>query len=180
LFFQVVAGHDYYWINLYILLLITTVSFVYFLKTNFKFAFKWGKIAFAVLLIFNVIYTQKKLNERYHGVYMEYYNSYMKDFSSMKEYNRELGIKREDLVISIPDGTINASLYLMDQKGWSTYGANFENEEFYRKNIDRGAKYLFVSDTTLLKKSYLAPFITNKIGQYKSVNVYDLKNTKQQ
>lgn len=175
LFFQVVAGHDYYWINLYILLLLTTVSFVYFLKINSQFIFKWGKIVFAVLLIFNVIYTQKKINERYHGAYMEYYNLYMKDLSSMKEYNRKLGINRDDLVICIPDGTINASLYLMDQKGWSTYGSNFEKEEFYRNYIARGAKYLFVEDTTLLRKDYMKPFIKNKIGEYKSVSVFDLK-----
>lgn len=176
LFFQVIAGHDYYWINLYILLLMTTVSFVFFLKTNLPFAFKWGKIVFVLLLVFNVIYTQKKLDERYQGAYMEYYNLYMKDFRSMKEYNRKLGITRDDFVISIPDGTINASLYLMDQKGWSTYGYNWESEEFYRKNITNGAKYLFVSDSTLLKKSYLAPFIKNKIGEYKSVSVFDLRN----
>jgi hypothetical protein len=175
LFFQVVAGHDYYWINLYILLLLTTVSFVYFLKNNLQFAFKWGKIAFVVLLVFNVIYTHKKIDERYHGAYMEYYNLYMKDLSSMKEYNRKLGIQRDDLVISIPDGTINASLYLMDQKGWSTYGSNFETQEFYRNYISRGAKYLFVSDTALLRKDYLKPFIKNKIGDYKSVSVFDLK-----
>lgn len=174
LFFQVVAGHDYYWINLYILLLMTTVSFGYFLKTNFPRAFKWGKLVFVILLIFNVIYAKNRVDERYHGAYMDYYNLYMKDFSSVKEYNRKLGIKREDLVISIPDGTINASLYLMDQKGWSTYGAGFENEEFYRKNIARGAKYLFVSDTTLLKAAYLSPFVKKKIGEYKSIAIFDL------
>ena len=175
LFFQVVAGHDYYWINLYILLLITTVSFVYFLKTNLPLAFKWGKIIFVVLLVFNVIYVRKELNQRYHGANMEYYNLYVKDFKSMKEYNRKMGIKREDFVISIPEGTINASLYYMDQKGWSAYGKNFQCEEFFRTDIALGAKYLFVSDSTLLKASYLAPFVKNKIGQYKSVSVFYLR-----
>ncbi len=176
LFYQVIAGHDYYWINLFILLLITVVSFVYFLKNNYQFVFKWGKIVFFVLLIFNVLYCKGKLDERYHGAYMDYYNQYMKDLSSMKEYDRKLGITRDDLVISIPDGTINASLYLMDQKGWSTYGTNFENEDFYRKYIARGAKYLVVTDTTLLRKEYLKPFIQSKIGEFKSVKIFDLRN----
>lgn len=177
LFFQVIAGHDYYWINLFILLLVTTVSFVYFLKTNLKFAYKWGKVVFIVLLVFNVIYTQKKLDERYHGAYMDYYNWYMKDFSSMKKINRDFGIKRDDLVISIPDVTINASLYLMDQKGWTTYGGyNNETEDFYRNYISRGAKYLFVSDSTLLKAKYLEPFKKHKIIEYKSITVFDLRN----
>lgn len=176
LFFQVIVGHDYYWINLYILLLVTMVSFLYFLKTNFLLAFKLGKVVFVVLLIFNVIYTKQEINERYHGVYKEYYDLYMKDFSSMKTYNRNLGISRDDLVISIPDGTINTSLYLMDQKGWSAYGTNFENEDFYWKYIDRGAKYFFVSDSTLLGKEYLKPFIKNQIGQFRSVRIFDLRD----
>lgn len=177
LFFQVVAGHDYYWINLYILLLMTTGSFVYFLKMNFKHAYKWGKLVFIILLVLNVIYTQKKLNVRYHEYYMDYYNLYMKDFSALKKINRDFGIERDDLVISIPDVTINASLYLMDQKGWSTYGgASCENEEFFRKYIALGAKYLVVSDSTLLKAKYLEPFIKHKIIEYKSITVFDLQN----
>lgn len=177
LFFQVIAGHDYYWINLFILLLVTTVSFVYFLKTNLKLAYKWGKLGFMVLLVFNVIYTQKRLDERYHGAYMDYYNWYMKDFSSIKKINRDFGIQRDDLVISIPDVTINASLYLMDQKGWTTYGGyNNETEDFYREYIARGAKYLFVSDSTLLKAKYLEPFMKHKIIEYNSITVFDLQN----
>ena len=176
LFFQVVAGHDYYWINLYIVLIVTITSFIFFLKKNFQPGYKWGKIIFAILLFFNVIYSKNMLHERYHGEYMEYYNLYIKDFKSMKDYNRKLGIRREDFVISIPEGTINTSLYLMDQKGWSAYGTNFEREEFFRTDISMGAKYLFVSDSTLLRKDYLKPFIKNKIGQYKSISVFDLRN----
>jgi hypothetical protein len=176
LFFQVIAGHDYYWINSYILLLVAIVSFVFFLKSNYQLAFKWGKIVFVLLLVLNVIYAHNKLDDRFHGANMDYYNFYEKDFKSMKEYNRKLGIKREDFVICIPDGTINASLYLLDQKGWSAYGTHFEKEEFFKTDIAMGAKYLFVSDSTLLRKEYLKPFIKNKMGQYKSVSVYDLRN----
>ena len=176
LFYQVIAGHDYYWIDLFILLLMVVVSFIVFLKNNSESAFKWAKPLFAALLIFNVIYCEKKISQRYDGDNMNYYNQYIKDFSSMKTVNRQLGIKRDDLVISIPDGTINASLYLMDQKGWSTYGSDFENEEFFRKRIEKGAKYLFVSDTTLLGKEYLAPFIKHKITQHRSIALFSLED----
>lgn len=100
----------------------------------------------------------------------------MKPFSTIETYNRTLGIKRDDRVISIPDVTINGSLYLMDQKGWTTYGGNWEKEDFYINRIVRGAKYLFVSDSSLLNKDYLVPFTQNKIGCYQGISIFQLKN----
>lgn len=179
LFFQVIAGHDYYWIDLYIALFIIVVTTILYLKENHPNTFRHAKWIFAVILILNAFYCQKHINKRYHGEYMDYYNQYLSDFSSMKPVIRQLGISRDDLVISIPDGTINASLYLMDQKGWSCYGDNFETEAFFTERIQKGAKYLFVSDTTLLTKLYLQPFIRNKIAQHQSISVFSLEGLDQ-
>ncbi|MBN1821460.1 MAG: glycosyltransferase family 39 protein [Prolixibacteraceae bacterium] len=175
LFYQVIAGHDYYWINLYILLLMTLVSFAYFIKKNFPKIFPWSSLVFVVLLVFNIIYCDKKIDLRYHGSNMNYYNMYLKNYSSIKNFNREHGITRDDLVISLPEGTINGSLYLMDQKGWTSYGADHENQKYYIDRIQRGAKYLFVSDSTLLEQDYIQPFIQDKIGKFKSIEVFDLR-----
>jgi len=178
LFFQVVVGHDYYWINLYILLLTTIVSFGHFIKKNLPKVFPWASIAFIVLLVFNVLYCDKRIHLRYHGSNMNYYNEFMKDFSSIKDFNNEHGISRDDRIISLPDYTINGSLYLMDRKGWTSYGADHEKESFYTDRIARGAKYLFISDSTMLEQDYIAPFIQRKIGNHKSIHVYDLRNIK--
>ena len=174
LFYQVIAGHDYYWIDLFILLLIALVSFSYFLKQNVPFLFRWGRLVILALLVVNVIYCDEKIHERYNGAYMNFYNDYLKDFSASIPYNRSLGIEREDYVISMPEGTINASLYLMDQKGWTTYAKNFETVDFYYDKISKGAKYLFVSDTSLLSREYLAPFIKEPMGQFRSIAIFDL------
>jgi hypothetical protein len=176
LFYQVIAGHDYYWIDLFILLTIALVSFIFFLKQNLPLLYRWGRVVLLVLLVFNVIYCREKIHERYHGAYMNFYDDYLKDFRASIPYNRSLGIEREDYVISMPEGTINASLYLMDQKGWTTYAKNFESIDFYYDRISRGAKYLFVSDTSLLSQEYLAPFIAEPMGQFKSISIFDLRN----
>lgn len=175
LFYQVIAGHDYYWIDLYIMFLLAVVSFVFLLKNSSRRAFQWGKPIFILLLIFNVLYCHKEIDKRYHGASMDYYNQYLKDFSAFKQVKQQFGIQDNDLVVSVPEGTINASLYLMDQKGWSTYGNNFENGQYYESKIERGAKFLLVSDSTLLNADYLQPYIKHPLGHFKSISVFDLR-----
>lgn len=174
LFGEVLVGHDYYWIDMMIVMVFVFSGFVILLKKSNQYLFKWGKIVFALLLIYNVAYCSHNMYDRYHGMFVEYYNFYMKSFSTIEPYNRSLGISREDRVISLPDVTINGSLYLMDQKGWTTYGAHAETDEYYRDRISRGAEYLFISDSTLLGKDYLQPYILNKIGQYESISIFRL------
>jgi len=40
--------------------------------------------------------------------------------------------------------------------------------------IQKGAGYLFISDTTLLKKDYLKPFLSRPVGSYKNIKVFKL------
>jgi hypothetical protein len=92
-------------------------------------------------------------------------------------YLRSLGIERTDKVISIPDISFNITLYLMDQKGWTDYGdVNLNRSEKIAKKIKSGAEYLIINDSTIYKKDNIQPYIKNKIGSYKNIDIYDLRN----
>ena len=103
--------------------------------------------------------------------------------NDIEEFNRNLGIKKEDLVAYIPDQGFATSLYLMNQKGW-TSGFGIENnpivkpeEKLKEKIEDKELLYLFIGDSAYLDEEYLQPFLRNPIGNYKGVNIYSLKET---
>jgi hypothetical protein len=102
----------------------------------------------------------------------------MKPLVEIEPYFEELGIGTEDKVISIPDYTINASLYYMKRKGYTEFGSDFNNIETVYTRIEQGAKYLIVNDITVLKREVLQPFVTKKMGEYKNIWIYDLRDIK--
>ncbi len=105
------------------------------------------------------------------------YNLHLKAFETIKPYIRSLGIKREDRVISIPDQSPDITLYFMDQKGYTDMGCmEFQGADRIRHFIFLGAKYLVINNQDLYKEDYLKPFIKNKIGSYKNIDIYDLRN----
>jgi len=52
------------------------------------------------------------------------YSMHFKALETITPYLSEIGIKRTDRVLSLPDESINISLYLMDQKGYTSYRFN--------------------------------------------------------
>ena len=96
-------------------------------------------------------------------------------FKTITPYLRSLGIKRNDLVYSTPDGTINVTLYLMDQKGFSDFYIGGLPEEKRIETVQSlGVKYLIINDSALYKKTFLVPFLKHKVGAYKNVAIFDL------
>ncbi|MDZ7774841.1 MAG: hypothetical protein U5L09_04110 [Bacteroidales bacterium] len=98
----------------------------------------------------------------------------------MEEYNRNtLGIEPRELVIAIPDPSNNISLYLMNQPGFTEFGINhLQGKERIEYLMSKGAKYLFISDKKVYKEdkyNYLEPYMKHKIGEYKNIDVYDLR-----
>lgn len=183
--FWTFADHDYYTIDIYILPVIIIISTFYILKENAGILSSvLFKILFAVFVLFNVYYAKQKLQERYQG-WMNDYVQYL-DIYAITPYLRQIGINTNDTVISIPDKS-NATLYLMNQKGWTEYtDARFNRGKFIKYNqdssdiqqsIERGARYLIVNGIEeLLKKPYLLPFTNHLKSVYKNVLIFDLKN----
>jgi hypothetical protein len=100
-------------------------------------------------------------------------NHITKRNEKLRPYLRQLGIDKEDKVITLPDYTPNASLFLMGQKGWSDF-YRITSHEHMNERIDKGAKYLIVADKQVLEKEFLKPFLSNQIGYYDGITIFKL------
>lgn len=197
--FQAFDVHDYYYIDLLIIIIFIYLTFLIFLKNNFEQFLKSFvlKILFLIFLVFNIIYCHDMLELRYFpkkdkqyivegiqdiGLYKWYdwnYENTIKACETITPYLRSIGIHRNDKVLSIPDQSLNISLYLMDQKGFTDHDFNdLKGADRIKKIISLGAKYLIINNKNLLSEDYMSPFLIKKIGEYKNVLIYDLRNLK--
>lgn len=199
LFFQVFDVHDYYLIDLLIFPVAIFFTFLVFLKENFEGILnsKIFKVSIVIVLTFNIYYCAVNNRMKYNSNDFLAKNSFLftktqidlwnwtrwhygctiKACETITPYLRSIGIQRSDYVISIPDRSLNISLYLMDQVGnTDLFYEPAYGEQNIRKFIKRGAKYLIINDPDLLTQDYVKPFIKKKIGQYKNVTIYDLRN----
>jgi len=175
LWFQVLEGHDYYTINL-LATFVAVWAILFFQIRNWKYfanpVFYFIGIAF---FSWNVFTCKGRIHVRYNS-WMN--DMYTKQFASLKEiepFFKQIGLGPEDKVISLPDFTINGSLYFMNRKGYTQFGSDFSKEEGFYNRINNGAKYLVVNDTTILHNPEIQPFIMKKLGEFKNIWVYDLR-----
>jgi hypothetical protein len=197
LFIKGFTVHDYYLINLLIFIPLTLITFLHYLKSNhislyYSKAFKGLAIAALILLTYNTMVIQRAKYDTQdpfvrHTILLDdktrEYWQYMKDsynnryeaLNTITPYLRELGIKRTDPVISVPDLSPNVTLYMMDQKGCSEYGLFDENRnDRIEQYIKTGTRYLIVNDSRYLNKPFLSKYIDDKIGEYKNVQIFTL------
>jgi 4-amino-4-deoxy-L-arabinose transferase-like glycosyltransferase len=175
LWFETYQNHDYYTINLYILLVFTALTFSETINRIFPKTISniFIKTILLVFLIFNIYHTRKQIHDRYTGWWTEYPK--FKDFHTITPYLRSIGVTRYDTVISIPDYS-HHTLYLMNQPGWTEcYGLNKDSASI-AKSIERGAKYLIIaSKEDIQSKPYLKPFISDSVGRYNNTYIFKLK-----
>jgi hypothetical protein len=109
-----------------------------------------------------------------------------KDLYTVTPYLRQIGLTPNDKVISIPD-YCEASLYLMNQKGWTEYTDPWVNnlQTLYynidstriETSISKGAKYLIVNGIEeIFKNKDLQKYCKNLKGHYNNVLIFDLVN----
>lgn len=202
LWFKAFDVHDYYTTNLLIFIPLILLTFFEFLNRNYPGIFHhWGlKITLTAVLFFLIFQTELKNRikydtKKYFGsrmilkqseienweYYHWYYNNNFKAFETIKPYLRSIGIERTDRVICMADASINISLYLMDQKGYTKYGyARFSDKERTDFAIKQGCRYLILSDENLKQTAGFEAYLTDKIGQYQNISIYSLANTKQE
>jgi hypothetical protein len=174
LWFQVLEGHDYYTINLLVVFVAVWAVFFYSLKQTKLITHPVFYVIGLGFLIFNLVTCQTRIETRYTGWMNSMYVDRMKALTEIEPYFNKLGIARDMKVISIPDYTINASLFYMNRKGYTEFASDFSKPETFYSRIEQGAKYLIVNDTTILHKPELQPFINKKVGEFKNISVYDL------
>ncbi len=178
LFFQAFESHDYYTINLLILVPFILLNFLILLK-------KWKikifnslflKILFLAFLIYNINFARSRIADRYSkDQWMnENRTKYTYALETIAPYLRSIGINENDRLICLPDHSINISLYLMNQKGWTSYNIQ-DNPKEIAKCIDYGARYLIVYEKEGFDPLIFSQFIDKKIGQYKNTTIYNLK-----
>ena len=182
--FWTFRDHDYYLINLYILVIMIIASAFSGLMNRFpRLTDSYAvKVAFALFLLMNIVYARQEHAERYTGWMNE--NSGFLEFREIRDKLPEFGIHPDDTVICLP-GTSQLALYLVDMKGWTAYidarynkgGAIYYNRDStgIRESIDRGAKYLFVMGMDeIYRNPWLMDFSHDLAGQHGEILVFDL------
>lgn len=163
LFFQVFDNHDYYALNLLIFFPVFWLVFLVHWKDRYPgwFSSLWVQILACMLILHCADFTRRRMLSRYERP--EYYHT--GPYETITPWLREIGVEREDRVISVPDGSPNASLYLMDQKGWSDF-AWLTKEEQVEEKMKLGAQYLISYDSASLNRPCFVPFKDYLVGVY--------------
>jgi len=197
LWFRVFDVHDYYLLNLLIIVVAVLACFFLYVKQNHSSLLQSRglKIVFFIFLCYNIYYAKVKndikyerriekweysflnrSNELEYWRWLHWYNeTYIKAFESITPYLRSLGIARTDRVISINDHSPNISLSLMDQKGITDFGKSITEAEQINAEIQRGAKYLIINNPDYYQKEFIKPFLQHKIGTYMNIDIFDLQ-----
>lgn len=198
LFFQVFNVHDYYLTNMLMLAVLILGAAAAFMHKQYPAVLQARTLRWMVLLLIvfstwhTAIHTRLKYSyidplvmnswmvsgdeyERMHGLHTGY-ELHLNNCHNITPTLRKLGIKREDKVISIPDGSINVSLALMDQKGFSEFGySDRSGTDRIEHFIKLGAKYLVVNDLYITNEEWLKPFLGHRMGDHDLARIYDLR-----
>jgi hypothetical protein len=197
LFYESFRLHDYYLITLMVVAVFILLSTFVLLERNYV-RLVQSKLFIAVvsaILVFNALYASLKSGIRYFspkenkayeylvskdelGLWRYYHWNYertQKAFEKMEPYNRSLGIKRGDHVISLGDISFNISLYMMDQKGFTiNKDYNIKDSTLCAMIKGGAAKYLFICNKDIDTIPDVRHFTKNKIGAYQNIDVYKL------
>ncbi|MCH2224302.1 MAG: glycosyltransferase family 39 protein [Crocinitomicaceae bacterium] len=204
LFFQVFDVHDYYLINLTIIVPLILLSCLFFLKNTNQKVFTHigskiiGSALLGLLIYSTAIQTRIKyrvdqnwvinspiIDNETRDFWTWYHWNYAKtkaELTNIEPYLSSIGITKEDKVISLSDKSINISLYLMNRKGYTSFWMmkNKKIEEITDLTkrmelwISWGAHYLIIYDESQLKEEYLQPYLSNEIGRRNNVRIYQI------
>ena len=173
LFFDTFYHHDYYMLNVFIApLLVLMCSIQVWESFELK---KWVQntaLAGTVLVcLMTLKHSRHIIQNRYFGFLKEGLNE---NLQTITPYLRSIGIAQNDIVVSLPDPSINISLYLMNQPGW-TEASTSDN---YNINyfVTRGAKYLIVNGEITKHPEWTTPYMKNQIGEYRGIKIYKLES----
>lgn len=175
LWFQVLEGHDYYLITQIQVLVVVWAIFFSYMKDKKLWNHPVSYVLLMAIFITLAINGSVRHKARYEGWMNEGYKLHFEALTEIEPFFSKWNINTEDKVISLPDYSINASLYYMNRKGYTEFGSDFSKEEIFRKRIYQGAKYLVINDTAILKDPLIQKFTNSFVGQYRNVKVYSLK-----
>jgi hypothetical protein len=198
LFFGSYRAHDYYQIVMLVFVAFVLIGFFTVIENKYAGLLKSKTFitVLGVILIINILYAALKIKisysypkeRKWHSYilpsyiikqwqwYHWNYSSTIKAFEDIESYNRSIGIKPSDIVLCIPDESYNVNLYLMNQKGYTLGYVNPLTKEYLNKWLkEKNIKYIFVSDEKTKNHPDIKPFLNEKIGSYRNVDIYLVK-----
>lgn len=195
LWFYQWKNDEYYMHPMITCFAISAITFLCLLKNNYPTILfsRTAKFISVIFLLYNVWYAFNNIRMRF-GISNDgltarkseinewewfnwNYHRVWEAFETIEPYNRSIGINKEDIVISIPDQTPCASLYFMNQRGWTNYYCDSlcTNKDTMQVKINKGAKYLFLNDSALLTTPAMQRYGKYKVGAYRNITVFDLR-----
>lgn len=181
LFFQVFNVHEYYLLNLLVIVPLIWLLVIHYLSAHRPEILqkKWLKAIAIVGLLFFVyngaVQTRVKYsseekwvtespllseeNKNYYSWYHWYYSVSFQSLETIEPYLESIGVGKNAKVLSIPDGSINISLYLMNRKGYTNFWVMKNPENQNLVGIDRLKNALNGELNTLLSMKMLRAMI---------------------
>ena len=183
LFFRSMRQHDYYQLGNLVIIPIIYLSFFTMLYNQYPKIYQSliTKGFLVVIMVLLINDCRINMNKRFCNSDWSYYSSMKKiyQFGELEPYLRRLGIERNDIVYATPDISINISLYLMNQKGFTDYGSQHLSP-IDRLNYlkERGLEYVIVGDRKEVANfDQLENHFGNKIGQFGTTEIYKVVKT---
>lgn len=175
LWFQALPDHDYYYLDVLVFLPFLWLLFFHTFKHEKWLANPISSIILASFLIFLLTGCRTTYKGRFSGWMNEWHENHGRALGELEFVLRKAGIHEDDLVISLPDHSINSSLYLMNQRGYTNFGSNFSNPEIFRDRIEKGARYLVLYDSLIERDPVVKYYTRFHVTSWKSITVYDLR-----
>ncbi len=173
LWFKAMHMHDYYTLTQLIYPLFLMITMVEFGWRSVRDT-PWLKYGLATLLIgvsiLGTVNNARVQKDRYSDP--KYGSVLPRSLHHIEPYLDSIGVKRTDLVVSLPDQSPNISLYLMNRPGYSEafFGRDFPMDWYAKK----GARYLILNDSSYLEKENYQPFYEKQIGHYEGILIFDI------
>jgi 4-amino-4-deoxy-L-arabinose transferase-like glycosyltransferase len=181
-FFRSMRNHDYYQINNLIFIVFVFLTFFEMIRINFPRLFK-SKFLHAFLgvaIVFLLIDCRDYMRFRYSSddFHFAATNKMIEMYGNITPHLREMGISRYDTFYCSPDASINISLYLLDQKGFTDFmgGEKMLFSEKFKFMQSKGLQYVIIGDTLEFSKLNKIPFhkvdFGTQIAQFGETRVY--------
>lgn len=175
LWFQALRDHDYYLIDLLLPLLLNWIMLFYLVARTGT----WQSMAASTVAVMILLASAKNCNNSLQERSQGWMNSwYINNLETVYEVGKDLesrGIPPDAIIISIPDPSINSTLYMLNRRGFTDFGSDFSQPGMIGDRIDKGAGFLIINDTTLLTNERIKPYLDYKIFSKKNVSAFDLR-----
>jgi hypothetical protein len=185
LWYEAFTDHDYYFINLYGFAFVVFVLAMYYIQTyntaNIYLSQVKNVVYVTVLftIIWNLQQSRQVLEERYapNSPWKGNFNSYFYD-PQLKKFIASLGFTPKTKVISIPDGSTNVTLSLLNLKGVTQLydGYSWSNDlstlPLTAKKF--GIKYLVLCSPEWIHREDFKNLKTKELGHYESIYFFEL------